>query len=450
MRVWMVALVAALVLAGQPPTFAQEIQLAQADRPLVSGERVRVKKIVRDVASAMQTLDQGGVKPFQDPAYVAKWQQSLQRYKDALARYPQLDDPDVQAAAAKIAEFENMIAFGMQQGQAQTEALGDVQAILAGLEQNLRSLPKPAWLPFPFDDAEAQAWVDQTKAAKQQALAAAAELERIAPTANLPNNPGTVQQGAPYDMQDLDRLYRYANGIATDADAAAKETLDRLKSQFDAQNMELDYFRSIDPEDEHHRMNAYLQEGAAERIYGRLDKQLAFARSVTAYQRAFGREPSQASLQRVAEIEALRTQYAADRQSAVGASRLPEPAAQDAARIEIARAILAEPSYEFGEHGPIILTTPEIVEREKDVSRAEIKDVDVSLSGEITLSGTETTWHYKWQEFKFATPMRHENGEWYIWWITAKNYSSGWERTPIGQWISGRTTQGDLILEENF
>lgn len=49
------------------------VELAQAARPLVSGERVRVQKLARDMESAMQTLNQGGVKPFQDPAYVEKW-----------------------------------------------------------------------------------------------------------------------------------------------------------------------------------------------------------------------------------------------------------------------------------------------------------------------------------------------------------------------------------------
>jgi len=451
MRGWAVLMLAAALVPGEPAAqTAGTLQLAQTERPLVSGERVRLQKLARDIESAMQTLDQGGVKPFQDPAYAAKWQQSAARFRDALARFPQVDDPDVQAAAGNLAEFESMIAFGVQQGQAQASELGDVQAILAGLEQSLRGIARPAWLPFPFDDAEAQAWVAQTREAKARALEAAAEIERIAPTANLPNNPGTVQEGAPYDMNDLDRLYRWAQEIVAAADAAAKETLDRLDTQFAAQNQELDYFRSLDPNDDRHRMNAYLREGAAAEIYGRLDAQLAFARSVTAFQRAFGRQPTPGSVQRVEEIEGLRAQYAADRQSAVGASRLPEPAAEDAARIAIAQAIMAEPSYGFGEHGPIVLTTSEIVERQKQVSRAEIKEVDISLGGDISFSGTETTWHYRWQEFKFATPLRHANGEWYVWWITAKNFASGSERTPINQWVSGGATQGDLILRENF
>ncbi|MDA0339570.1 MAG: hypothetical protein O2910_06990, partial [Proteobacteria bacterium] len=67
------------------------------------------------------------------------------------------------------------------------------------------------------------------------------------------------------------------------------------------------------------------------------------------------------------------------------------------------------------------------------------------------LSGTETTWTYKWREFKFATPIKETGSDnWHIWWITAKKYSSGAESTPIGRWISGGATKGSLILKDNF
>lgn len=94
---------------------------------------------------------------------------------------------------------------------------------------------------------------------------------------------------------------------------------------------------------------------------------------------------------------------------------------------------------------------PDIVEREKEVSRTEIRNVEFSLSGDITLSGTETTWHYRWEEFNFAAPVKEaDSDDWYVWWITARKHASGWERTPIGRWVSGTAVKGDLILPENF
>ncbi len=437
--------------ADAGPAAGGPLELAQAQRPLVSGERVRVKKLARDMESAMQTLNQGGVAPFQDPAYVQKWQQTVEKFRAALKKYPQTDDPDIRAGVAKLAELENMVAFGIREADKQKAELGDVQAILASVENSLRTHRAPQWLPPPFSEKEVADWVKNAALAQQTAKKALAEIQRIAPTANLPINPGTVQQGAPYDKHDLDRLQSFANSILSDVEGALGETVATLKTRFADQDGSLAYYRDLDPANEKHRMTAFLAEGVEAEIYGGLDRHLAFARSVVAYQRAFGKEPTAASTARVDEIMALREAYAEKRSQAIGASKLPEPKSTDAERIAIAEQILAEPRYEFGRHGPVVLTTKDIVERQKTLSRAEIKDVDVSLSGNITLSGTETTWNYAWREFKFATPIKESDADtWYIWWITAKNFSSGWERTPIGEWVSGAATKGDLILEKNF
>lgn len=425
--------------------------IAQAERPLVSGERVRLQKMVRDMDSAIQTMRQGGAQPFQDPAYLQKWQQSAARYENQLQRYPQVTDPDVQAATAKLAEYRQVITGFQQQGDAQNAALGDVQSQLAAIESALRQHRAPAWLPAPFSEQEAQQWVNIAATAKQTAQQAQAKLQNIAAQAHLPNNPGTVQQGAPYDKNDVNRLNNFAASIVSDVDNAVAQTQQNMKTRFEAQDRELEYYRKLSPEVEKDRLNAYLAEDAEVRILAELDRQSAVASSLANYQQAFGQAVHPTIQGRIDEIATLRTRYADDRAKALGGSRLPTPVSEDPARLAIAQQILSEPDYAFGEHGPIVLTTPEIVEREKEVSRAEIKEVDISISGDITWSGTETTWQYRWQEFKFATPIKDdETGNWHIWWITAKNYSSGWERTPIGQWVSGKATKGSLIPKENF
>lgn len=426
--------------------------VAQSEvRALTSGERVRLQRMVRDMESAMQAIDAQGLGPFQHEAYVQRWRASIERYRNDLLRLPQGDDPDLQAAFTKLAELEALVAFGAREGASQAAELGDVQATLAAIERELRANRAPQWLPAPFDDDEALRWARIAASAKLGAQQAMEQLEHIGAVAHLPRNPGTVDTGAPYDIQDVDRLLRFAHATARAVDDALQETVANLGMQFSAQDRELEYFRRLDPENPSDRMNAFLQEGAQERIYGELDRQLAMTRSLAAWQRVFGAKPGDAIRARIEEIEALRGRYAVQRLQAVGDSRLPEPRSADTDRLAIARAILAEPSYGFGEHGPIVLTSPEIVQRERQVSRAEIKSIDVSLAGNVTLEGTETTWHYRWDEFKFATPIRDtESGDWYIWWITAKQFESGWEGTPLGRWVSGAATQGDLIPEKNF
>jgi hypothetical protein len=433
-------------------TEATQNVVAQTEvRSLTSGERVRLQRMVRDMESAMQTIDAQGLASFQDEAYVQRWRDSIERYRNDLLRLPQGDDPDLQAATTKLAEFEAVVAFGAREGARQAAELGDVQGTLAGIERELRANRPPQWLPAPFDDDEALRWATTAANAKLGAQQAIEQLERIRGVAYLPRNPGTVGTGAAYDIQDVDRLLNFADATVRAVDDALQETVANLGTQFNAQDRELEYYRRLDPENPSDRMNAFLQEGAQERIYGELDRQLAVTQSLAAWQRAFGAEPGEAIRARIEEIESLRGRYAAQRLQAIGDSRLPEPRSTDPDRLAIARAILAEPRYGFGEHGPVVLTTQEIIQRERQVSRAEIKSVDVSLSGNVTLEGTETTWHYRWDEFKFATPIREvESRDWHIWWITAKKFSSGWEGTPIGRWVSGAAIQGDLIPEQNF
>ena len=437
-------------VAAQAP--AQHLMLAQADvRPLVSGERVRVKKIARDIDSATQQMDQGGVMPFQNPAYVKKWQDSVARHRKALQKYPQLDDPDVRAAHAKLANMERLLAVGIEQAGAQNAQLGDVQAQLAQLEAALRANRPPKALQTPFSEAQAKAWVATASKSQQVATEAISKIQHLAANAHLPNNPGTVQSGAPYDRNDLNRLLNFAQRGQKSLQAAMQQTKDNLVHQLRMQHQSLDYFRGLDPQNEQHRMNAFLREGADVEIYQRLDRELALAKSAAAWQAALNTPLSDDVRARIEEIKSLRARYAEQRLAALGASKLPPAKGTDSSLLKIAEQILAKPKYKFGEHGPIVLTTAAVVDREKKFSQQEYNDVEISLNGDITLSGTETTWTYRWQEFKFATPIRDAaSGQWHVWWITARKFSSGSAKTPIGEWVSGRATQGDLILAENF
>ncbi|WP_427453706.1 hypothetical protein [Litorimonas sp. WD9-15] len=48
-------------------------------------------------------------------------------------------------------------------------------------------------------------------------------------------------------------------------------------------------------------------------------------------------------------------------------------------------------------------------------------------------------------------PIKEDDSDdWYMWTITAKTFSSGGERTPIGKWVSGKSYKGSQILKKNF
>lgn len=287
--------------------------------------------------------------------------------------------------------------------------------------------------------------------AKKTAQAAAKRLPEISTTVRLEkNNPGTVQQGFPYDHQDINRLLRFAQGTVQKVDESRDTTRSNLKAQLGGLDNELDYFRKLDPDNDTHRMNAFLKEGAPEEIHSRLNAYLDIANSAAHFMAAFGQQPTANVQNRLDEIEQLKIQYDAQLEQVAGAYKLPKAISENAERLAIAQQIIEKPSYKFGTHGPIVLTTADIIDREREESEEMFTDVDISLSGNITLTGTKTTWTYRWQEFKFATPLQDDKGNWSVWWITARKFSSGGGHTPIGEWVSGKAVKGSLIRAGNF
>lgn len=437
-------------LAQMPSTELVLAQATSSSSALISSDRARLQRLFRDIASARQMLDETDSSVFQDSVQVQRWHERLERFQNTVQRYADIDDPDVNAAVAALLELEDQVNLTIQAAEQQSHRLGDVQQRLRTLEASLHQYPAPPGLPAPFDETEAVQWVNYAGHAKRNALDAITELEIIRDSAHLPHTRGTVAQGAPYDSQDVQRLLNLAQRIVSGVDTVVAETTAQLRHQINFQDRELDYYRNLDPDDPQQRSNAFLVDGAQERIYADLAQQMALVESFAAYQRAFGVEPNAATVARIDEINRLRTRYAAQRETVLGDSRLPEPRNQDAALVSIALAILAEPHYSFGPHGPVVLTSEGVSEHERHVSRAEIKEMQLNLAGDLTLTGIETTWTYRWEEFKFATPIEdRESGDWHIWWITARNFSSGWEGTPIGRWVSGRAVQGDLILPDD-
>jgi hypothetical protein len=103
--------------------------------------------------------------------------------------------------------------------------------------------------------------------AKKTADKTLVELHQIASSANLEkSNRGTVQQVALYDMQDINRLFRFSTHTINKVEQSQNKNMLGLKAQIDATNIELDYYRKLDHTNPAHRANSFLDEGAPERI----------------------------------------------------------------------------------------------------------------------------------------------------------------------------------------
>ena len=415
-------------------------------KQLVSGQKVQVSKLIRDMKNVYSSIKIEGPSDLQSASVVNKYKAAVDKYTTALKRYKEYTgSPLVIDAFQTYKALRTKLSTEFKRAQSQLAKLGNPAKLMAAVDAKQQGINAPKWLPAPFSEEDIQAWVKQTKEIKKTAADVTAEVQRISAATNLDLT------GGKYGVQRANSMLHWANKAVRDSDAALSETEMQLNHQFQFQNKhELPYFRKLNPDNEKDRANAFLQEGSEGRIFVRLDKQLAMAESFAAFEQATKGNISAEKQARVDEVIALRKKYSEDRIKAVGISKLPKPASNDVKMLAIAKDIIEKPDYEMGQHGPIVLTTKEIVTREQEVSRDTIKDVEISLSGKLTWSGTRETWQYKWQEFKFVTPIKDNSGEWYIWWITAKNYSSGASTTPLNEWVSGRTTKGSLILEENF
>ncbi|MEW6536874.1 MAG: hypothetical protein AB1454_14785 [Candidatus Auribacterota bacterium] len=415
---------------------------------LVSGERVRVKKLARDIESVTGGLTAAGPSPLQDPDNVTAYQNQLQQFGDALTRYPQTDDPDVKTARTAYETFSQKLTAEYNRAQEQLGLLGNVQERLAVMEDNSRKYAVPMPLAIPFSETEAHAWIEAASNARTVAEHNLKELAGIAPIAYLPNNPGTPQTGSPYDANDVIRLQRNASDTLQKLEIAYSTMAEQIKNRLAQIGQELKMRYQDDPAGE--KQWLFISEGAEEEAIKWYDENIAIAQSSVFLETALGRDPQEAQSM-IETIEQEKKDFIKKRDTALETSILPEPKSNDKKRLEIAKEIIENQKYKFGEHGKIVLTSNEIVERERQDSEIKIDDAEVSSGGDIKMSGTETTWTYKWQEFKFAVPLKETDSDtWYIWWITAKNFSSGGSRTPLNQWVSGEAVKGNRILKKNI
>ncbi len=415
---------------------------------LVSGQRVRVKKLTRDMDGIRQGLITTGPSPLQNSAEVAVYKKRIDQFVTALSRYPQLSDPDVQAARASYKALTQQLDAEFKRSRQQLKELGDVQQRLATIEKNSRTYAPPKPLAIPFSKTDAQTWVDSAGKARTVAEHNLKELPAIAAIAYLPQNVGTPQTGAPYDSGDVKRLHDNAVGMLNNVEQGYQNMSKMLKDNLIGVERDTFAYWEEDPLGE--KSGVFLGTINEKNALDSFAKGLAIAQSSIYLEQALGRDAPDAQ-KIVGKIEQAKKDFIRNRDIALNASRLPEPKSKDSKMLAIAREILENPKYKFGEFDRIVLTTDGIVERERKDSKVDIDDVKLTLSGDLKMSGTETTWTYKWQEFKFAVPLKeNDSDKWYIWWITAKNFSSGGSKTPLNKWISGKASMGNPILRKNM
>ena len=404
-------------------------------RPLVSGERVRVKKLTRDMTNVLGAITTEGPSLYQDPLEYNAAVKRFTQFTDALKKYPQADDPDVKAARDTYLKLRGSLQAELERGKKQYDILGDVMGNLRALQSRDREFPIPEALRPPFVEADVETWVAASRIARDAAKKDYKYIQDITPIAYLPDFTKSGRK-AEFGGKDLPRLaamtenrYKSANNGYLVIKQNIKTALRELDQQIQtptARTNNADLAR-------HHEAFADM---------------IPIAESLVHLEKVLGK-PTDAPKAAVAAIIDRRKTYDAEREAAIDLVRMPKPVSTDAERLAIAKDVLERPKYDFGEHGPIILNTKEVLEKERKESEIEIDDVEV-YGGELRMSGTQETTVWKWKEFQFATTLKDENGLWRITYIKPKFFTSGGSTTPLNSWIAGGVVEGELIREEHI
>ena len=427
---------------------AQSPQRQTGNAQMISHQRVQLKKLTRDVNSSTSTMDQNGPKPFQSAGYVKQRTDRLELFKQSLTRFAAFpNDPDYLNAQQAISTYENMLNFGKQHAQKEQQSLGNVQARLQAMSDALGKTPQaPA---YPYTEAAINTWVVELARTRNTAEKALPYLNDIAQRAYLPNTPATRSQGADFDANDVNSLiHGYQQSIRN-----VDQSLEQFKANIDTQvnhlSSTLDYFASLNPADSDDQIKGYLGKGAEQESLKRLAETRQLAASAVTFSSILKRPELAMHEQVLKRVDQAIADYKANRQKAMSLVRMPKAATTDKKLLAIAKQTLANPKYEVGDIKRLVINSDKN-HYEKETSEDKYDKADISLSGDITLTGTRTTYFYSWDQFQVASAEKSADGKHYIYYSTLKFFTKGAPTTPLNRWIMSGRIQGSEIPEANI
>jgi hypothetical protein len=348
------------------------------NRKMISQQRVRIKKLNRDILSAMDTLDKGGPKPFQDPGYVNKQRNRMDSFKAALGRFSNFpNDTDVITTKQSLEKMENMMTFGRNYAAEEIKVLGNVQERLRTIYSQIHKMRVPATPKYPLKRGDLSRWLVALSTLRQNAVKLYAPLPQIKQRAYLPHTLRTIEQGGAYDLQDVDLMERSLSRIVNKIDQKLKTFSSNLELNLQHVTETLSFYDTFDPSDPQH----FLWEERAEHIRADLSSNMTLVSEAAEFDRLLKRPTQKDKLRLLERVKSTAAVYEKKYQQARKMARMPKPATSDSQLEKIARQTLTNPKYEYvGEIKRLVINT-EKVHREKDTGTVKFDKVDVSLGG---------------------------------------------------------------------
>jgi len=413
---------------------------------MISQQRVRVNKLKRDIESASQSVDQGGSKPFQNPAYAKKFEQKGAGFQKQLDRYAEFSaDTDVVAATAALTKYRGLLQVAAEHAASELAAIGDVSSQLEAIQERQKRWPKLALEgSIPHSIEVLDGWFDSNEAIAQQIATDQKVLEQIYTRGYLER--GASRTPGVWGTQGVEVLSINAKRRSRNAQEATDRLAKDYENQLSQTSILLKQLNAIDPASKEDRMGALLGMEARRRWVDLMDKEEVGIKSAMHFFKRQG-QPG-AGGQQLAALKKARLSYRSKQKLALNSVRMPDSASDDKSLLSIARETLRNPDYEVGEPLQMVVNS-ERVARTKESSEVEFDEIDISLSGNVKLSGTETTTKYAWEQYQVAT-AEAVGEEYFIFYNTFKFFTAGATTTPLNRWLLSGRMQGEQILEEHL
>jgi len=295
----------------------------------------------------------------------------------------------------------------------------------------MRTLRLPKTPKIPPPEGSLRTWLKQLSTLRKKAVTAYKPIPNLKKTAHLPNNRQTVDSGAPYDMNDLNRIQRGLKKFIGSIDTQVKNMSNNLKA-----NVDMVYLNLKDKRSDRIPFDYPLVKEAAifAKMLNKKDDYAKYSDLLSALDAA----------------SSVASNKAKDK---LQARRMPKAVANNKELLNVVRDILAkykpnEYENEIGQIKRMAITTNK-QRMTEDRSNSRLDTSSKVVLGERVIGVTTTTYHYVWDEFNVTT-LEKVKGKFYLISHKFKYYKSGPKSHKLNRWLLAYRGMGTEILKANI
>jgi len=418
-----------------------QASVIEAIQPALSTQAVaKLQRWRREIVSIQSDLQRRGVKVLQDAGNVRGYEQRLAALREKVDGLTTLDDVEVAQTLTVLAETKTLLQTVQAEALQQLAELGNYQQRLAQIAEEIGTLSEVKALIWPFTVRQAEEFVQNISAKKQQAASMLQDLRAIKNKAFLPLQSKVTDGNIVYGRQDIDRfIYAAGKKLQHDLHAILTKTGHDIERAARQQVDNLAWYNYLSPEKPADQYSYFLGRGARERTLKTFAAKHEMLTAAKAFYRALQQEPPIDLDSLLKAVENTRHGYEIKYQYALDIARMPS-SIDDAAELEnIARDALATVPTDDRTVKRIVVISPK--------TRLEKTESTAGMGKTAALPAD--VWKYEWDEFKVVSAEQID-GNCYLYYNTIRKYKKGGPTTVLDRWIVSDRSEHNMILAANI